>query len=79
MPYHKFRHLSVNHCCDRSKPNDITCAYQIPCWREGAADKGRREGGGLGGRESFLLKLYRLSYIKLFVKAVPFILHKAFC
>ena len=57
MPYHVFRHLSAITAV-RPKPNDVTCAYQIPWWREGAADKGRREGGwGRGGRRKFYLRV----------------------
>ena len=57
MPYHVFRHLSAITAV-RPKPNDVTCAYQIPWWWEGAADKGRREGGwGRGGRRKFYLRV----------------------
>ena len=31
MPYHVFRHLSAISAV-RPKPNDVTCAYQIPWW-----------------------------------------------
>ena len=48
MPYHVFRHLSAITGV-RPKPNDVTCAYQIPWWREG--------GWGRGGRRKFYLRV----------------------